>query len=104
MTVKEYNKAVDEFADGIFRFAMKHLRNEMSANDIVQETFTKVWEKRDSVDGNKVKSYLFTNAYHAISERTKTPVEFRTSKASKNKQGGFLLKIGKFEVSRKTHK
>ena len=40
----------------------------------------------------------------AISERTKTPVEFRTSKASKNKQGGFLLKIGKFEVSRKTHK
>lgn len=71
MTAKEYNKAVDEFADGIFRFAMKHLRNEMSANDIVQETFTKVWEKRDSVDGNKVKSYLFTTAYHAIIDWSK---------------------------------
>lgn len=71
MTVKEYNKAVDEFADGIFRFAMKHLRNEMSANDIVQETFTKVWEKRDGVDGNKVKSYLFTTAYHAIIDWSK---------------------------------
>lgn len=66
MTTKEYNLSVDLYSDGIFRFALKHLRNEMSANDIVQETFTKVWEKKDTVDGQKVKSYLFTTAYHAI--------------------------------------
>lgn len=66
MNVKEYNKAVDEYADNIFRFAMKHLRNEMSANDIVQETFTKVWIKHEEVSFEKVKSYLFTTAYHTI--------------------------------------
>lgn len=66
MTVKEYNKSVDEFADNIFRFAMKHLGNEMAANDIVQETFTKVWVKHEEVDYAKVKSYLFTTAYHTI--------------------------------------
>lgn len=66
MTVKEYNNAVDQYADNIFRFAMKHLRNEMSANDIVQETFTKVWIKHEEVSADKVKSYLFTTAYHAI--------------------------------------
>lgn len=66
MTVKEYNIAVDEYSDNIFRFAMKHLRNEMSANDIVQETFTKVWIKHEEVSFEKVKSYLFTTAYHAI--------------------------------------
>lgn len=66
MTTKEYNLAVDEFADNIFRFAMKHLRNEMSAKDIVQETFTKVWTKHEEVQYEKVKSYLFTTAYHAI--------------------------------------
>jgi RNA polymerase sigma-70 factor (ECF subfamily) len=66
MTSKEYNLAVDEFSDNIFRFALKHLKNEMSAKDIVQETFTKVWVKHEEVAYEKVKSYLFTTAYHAI--------------------------------------
>jgi len=66
MTAKEYNISIDEYSDNIFRFALKHLRNEMSAKDIVQETFTKVWIKHEEVSFEKVKSYLFTTAYHAI--------------------------------------
>ena len=66
MTSKEYNLAVDEYSDNIFRFALKHLRNEMSAKDIVQETVTKVWVKHEEVQYEKVKSYLFTTAYHVI--------------------------------------
>ena len=66
MTAKEYNLAVDEYSDNIYRFALKHLKNEMSAKDIVQETFTKVWIKHEEVSCDKVKSYLFTTAYHAI--------------------------------------
>jgi RNA polymerase sigma-70 factor (ECF subfamily) len=38
----------------------------MSAKDIVQETFTKVWIKHEEITFEKVKSYLFTTAYHAI--------------------------------------
>lgn len=66
MTVKEYNISVDNFSDNIFRFAMKHLKNEMSSKDIVQETFMKVWAKRETISFEKVKSYLFTTAYHLI--------------------------------------
>ena len=66
MTAKEFNSAVDEYSDNIFRFALKHLRNEMSAKDIVQDTFTKVWTKHKEVSYEKVKSYLFTTAYNAI--------------------------------------
>jgi len=66
MTSKEYNLAVDEFSDNIYRFALKHLKNEMSAKDIVQETFSKVWVKHEEVAYEKVKSYLFTTAYHAL--------------------------------------
>lgn len=66
MTTKEFNSAVDLYADNLFRFAMKHLKNEMSAKDIVQETFEKVWIKHVDVSSEKVKSYLFTTAYHAI--------------------------------------
>lgn len=71
MTIKEYNKAVDEYADNLFRFAMKQMRNEMTANDIVQETFTKVWVKRDEINVEKVKSYLFTTAYHTMIDWSK---------------------------------
>ena len=66
MTIKEYNLAVDNYADNVFRFVLKHLGNEMSAKDVVQETFTKVWIKRDDIDHRKVKSYLFTAAYNTM--------------------------------------
>jgi RNA polymerase sigma factor (sigma-70 family) len=71
MTVKEFNIAVDEFSDNIFRFSMKHLKNEMSAKDIVQDTFLKVWAKHEEINAEKVKSYLFTTAYNSIMDFVK---------------------------------
>nr|WP_294862503.1 hypothetical protein [uncultured Fluviicola sp.] len=44
---------------------------------------------------------LITNT---ISEKTKTPVDFKTGKATETEKGGFFLKIGKFEVSHKASK
>lgn len=66
MTSREYNKAVDLYADNVFRFILKHLKNEMSAKDIVQETFTKVWIRHEEIQYEKVKSYLFTSAYNTM--------------------------------------
>lgn len=66
MNAKEYNNAIDSYADNIFRFVVKHTRNKMLADDIVQETFAKVWEKHEEVQAEKVKSYLFTTAYHCL--------------------------------------
>lgn len=66
MTAKEYNTAVDMYADNVFRFVMKHVKNEMSAQDIMQEAFMKVWIKREEIQTDKVKSYLFTTMYHCL--------------------------------------
>jgi RNA polymerase sigma-70 factor (ECF subfamily) len=66
MTLQEYNVCVDEFADGIYRFVLKNARNSELARDVVQETFTKFWEKKYRVDPEKSKSYLFTTAYHTM--------------------------------------
>jgi len=66
MTAKEYNTAVDLYADNIYRFILKHLKNEDAARDVVQDTFEKVWTKKDNVDGAKAKSYLFTTAYNRM--------------------------------------
>jgi len=66
MNAEEYNAAVDMHADGIYRFALKHLRDDDRAKDVVQESFTRLWVKVDQVDAAKVKSYLFTTAHHVI--------------------------------------
>ena len=71
MTPEQYNQCVDQHADGIFRFALKNLRDEELAKDIVQESFTRMWAKLDSVDGSKGKSYLFTTAHHLICDTAK---------------------------------
>ena len=71
MTIKEYNTAVDTYADNIFRFVLKHLKNKDAAKDVVQDTFAKVWVKRDNIDGQKVKSYLFTTAYNTLIDATR---------------------------------
>jgi RNA polymerase sigma-70 factor (ECF subfamily) len=63
---EEYNKCVDQYADGLYRFALK-IMNEMNmAKDIVQESFEKLWIHRKSVETSKAKSYLFTVAYRLM--------------------------------------
>jgi RNA polymerase sigma factor (sigma-70 family) len=66
MTVGEYNRAVDAFADNLFRFVLKNLKDESTAEDIIQDTFEKLWLKLEEVSAAKVKSYLFTSAYHTM--------------------------------------
>ena len=66
MTTQDYNKCVDDHADGVYRFILKSIRDTDTAKDIVQDAFAKMWEKRKNVDGKKAKSYLFTAAYHTM--------------------------------------
>ncbi len=66
MIVEEYNQAVDLFSDAIFRFVLKNCRDEDKAKDIVQDTYEKLWKNHKNVNFSKVKSYLFSTAYHTL--------------------------------------
>jgi len=66
MTVKEYNQAVESYSDGIYRFILKSIRDDERAKDVVQDTFEKLWVRIENVSGSKVKSYLFSTAYHTM--------------------------------------
>jgi RNA polymerase sigma-70 factor (ECF subfamily) len=65
MTPTEYNKCVDLYADSIYRFAVKMLKDGDLCHDIVQDTFEKLWMRVGEVAFDKAKSYLFTTVYHA---------------------------------------
>ena len=46
MTVEEFNKTVDLYADNLYRFILKNIKDEEKARDIVQDTY----EKQEIVD------------------------------------------------------
>lgn len=71
MTTKEYNDIVDKWADNVYRFVLSNIKDGDNAKDIVQDTFEKLWVKKDSVDYSKAKSYLFTTAYHTFIDFTR---------------------------------
>jgi RNA polymerase sigma factor (sigma-70 family) len=66
MTVDQYNECVDKYSDNLYRFILKNIRNKDKARDIVQDSYEKLWLKIDDVSFEKVKSYLFTTAYHTM--------------------------------------
>ena len=57
---------MDAYSDNLYRFVLKNLKNEAMAGDVVQDTFEKLWVKLEDVSGLKVKTYLFTSAYHTM--------------------------------------
>lgn len=66
MTVEEYNSAVGKYSDNLYRFILKNVKVMETAQDIVQDTYEKLWVKLESVEAGKVKSYLFTAGYHTM--------------------------------------
>ncbi len=66
MKTKEYNIIVDKHADGLYRFILSNIRDEHKAQDIVQDSFEKMWINHESVDFQKAKSFLFKIAYNRM--------------------------------------
>jgi RNA polymerase sigma factor (sigma-70 family) len=64
MTVKEYNRSVEEYADSVYRFIRGNLKDEERASDIVQDSFEKLWRRVAEIDYTVVKSWLFATAYN----------------------------------------
>ena len=76
MTSAQYNQCVKEYADGVFRFILKNLRDSDEAKNIVQNTFEKVWIQLDDVIFEKAKSYIFTIAYREMIDAIRAKKKF----------------------------
>ncbi len=106
MNVKEYNQSVDLYSDNVFRFILKNIRDEERARDIVQESYEKLWRNAENVSFEKVKSYLFTTAYHTMidvlrKEKRQTYLEdYRLPEDMHNEQYSDLSEILNEAVTR----
>lgn len=66
MTEKDYNECVKLYADNVYRFILKNLKNKEDAKDVVQSSFEKMWSNKEGVENLKCKSFLFTVAYNTM--------------------------------------
>lgn len=66
MSIEHFNKCVDDHSDSVYRFILKNIKDEDKARDIVQDSFEKLWQRLETVSPEKMKSYLFTTAYHTM--------------------------------------
>ena len=66
MTQKEYNNGVRLWADDVYRFAVRCGGGEEMSKDAVQEAYASLWEKREQVEVEKGKSFLFTVVHNCL--------------------------------------
>jgi len=88
MNLSEYNQTVDRFSDRLYRFVLKSYKDVHKAEDIVQDSFEKLWKNVDNVSFEKVKSYLFTTAYHTMIDRIRKEKRSSFSEEVKLKEQG----------------
>lgn len=99
MNIHDYNSGVDSYADGLFRFALKSCGNSDQARDFVQDAFEKLWTKLETVEADKMKSYLFTTVYHAVVDAARKTQRKQTYES--NYQGATHVETGYFDVKEK---
>lgn len=55
-----FQKIYDTFCKPLYRFSLSYMKDSFDAEEIVQDVFLRLWEKRDEVDEQKsFKSYLY---------------------------------------------
>lgn len=85
MNRKDYNIVVNTFASRLYAFFLKNCKCKELANDLVQDSFEKLWVNRKSVDKEKAKQWLFTTGYRIMlntlkrEKRMETTEEFSES-------------------------
>ncbi|MFR8836077.1 RNA polymerase sigma factor [Bacteroides nordii] len=66
-SIDDFNFLYSVYADSLFSFSLKLLKSRSEAQDVVQDTFLKIWIKREQLSTElSFKSYLYTIAKNKI--------------------------------------
>jgi len=71
--VLAFNTLFRKYSNRLYYFAFGYLKSEVESEEVVQEVFTKIWEKRSEIKQElSFKSYLFTIAFNIIRKHFRT--------------------------------
>lgn len=66
MRKRTFNKAVEQHADSLYRYALKQVGDAVMAADFVQEAFEIMWRQKSQVKASKARAYLFSIIHNRI--------------------------------------
>jgi len=62
-----YQVLFERYAPQVYQFSLSYLKNEADSEELVQDVFLKIWEKRETLDESKnLKSFIFKIAVNTI--------------------------------------
>lgn len=73
-----FNQIFEIYSTRLFLFAKGYLKSVEDSEELVQEVFTTIWEKRDQLkNGFSFKSYIFTIAFNIIKKHFRKKARFK---------------------------
>lgn len=71
-----FNSLFREYSERLYWFAHRYLNSEAESEELVQEVFTRIWEKRKDLKKElSFKSYIFTIAFNIIRRHFKAKAQ-----------------------------
>lgn len=65
--VSAFDDLFNKYSSRLYNFSLKYLKSEVEAEEVVQEVFLYIWDKREGLKpDNSFNSYIFTIAYNII--------------------------------------
>ena len=70
---KAYRTLYEMWVSRLYQFVYQYVKSEETTDDVVQETFYRIWINRKKLDAeSSFKAYLFTIAYHLLLMRIRS--------------------------------
>ena len=80
MDTKEYERLTSQLLDSVYRVAVNGCRNYTDAEDIVQNTFLKLWQKKDGFESDDhARRWLLRVAVNECNSLWRSPWKRKTS-------------------------
>jgi RNA polymerase sigma-70 factor (ECF subfamily) len=77
--IQAFNELFGYYGQRLYHFSYRYLRSEDECEELVQEVFTRVWEKRSELrEDLSFRSYIFTIAFNIIRKYFRSRVQEKT--------------------------
>lgn len=72
-----------KYSDRLYAFSVSILKNQEESKEVVQEVFTRIWEKRSEINPSKsFKSFIFTISYNLVIDHFRLKLKDKEFKQS----------------------
>ncbi len=78
ITQSSFRELFDKYFESLCRYLAYYSANNMIVEEVVQDVFVKLWEERESLRIESIKSYLFTAAHNRMLNHIRDEKRYHT--------------------------